>query len=263
MDNQERTSKPRSKEYPAVKLEEAISFVTKFKDYPTGKPIGYAVAAKECGVSSSTKSFRYTVSAAKQFGLISTSAGATFSLLKSAYRLVRPTESDAALQQLKLECFRNPKLYEELIKEYEGRSIPSVEIIENMMVNYHSIMPTVAQKAAQVFIDTANEVGAIQNGVLCLDVRENDPSAFSATTSKSEEESATQTEVLAKDNQAQDVVSAGMFAPESGDFAAPLNIPFGDKRRAVLYLPIDATKEDAEYVRDMIDLMLKRVYKVD
>lgn len=263
MDNQERASKPRSKEYPAVKLEEAISFVAKFKDYPTGKPIGYTAAAKECGVSPSTKSFRYTISTAKQFGLISTAAGLTFTLLESAYRLVRPTENDAALQQLKLECFRNPKLYAELIDEYEGRSVPSVGIIENLMVNYHSIMPAVAKKAAQVFVDTANEVGAIQNGVLCMDVSTNDPPTSGAVTSRAEEEFAAQDEVLSKDTQGQNVANVGMLLPESEDFAAPLNIPFGDKRRAVLYLPIDATKEDAEYVRDMIDLMLKRVYKVD
>lgn len=263
MDNQERASKPRSKEYPAIKLEEAISFVAKFKDYPTGKPIGYTAAAKECGVSPSTKSFRYTISTAKQFGLISTASGLTFTLLETAYRLVRPTESDAVLQQLKLSCFRTPKLYAELINEYEGRSIPSVGIIENLMVTYHSIMPTVAKNAAQVFVDTATEVGAIQSGVLCLDINANDPPAPGTASDKVEEEPAVQDERFSKSTQAQDTAGSGMPLPESGNFAAPLNIPFGDMRRAVLYLPIDATKEDAEYVRDMIDLMLKRVYKVD
>lgn len=262
MDNQERASKPRSKEYPAVKLEDAISFVAKFKDFPTGKPIGYAVAAKECDVSPSTKSFRYTVSAAKQFGLISTSAGLTLTLLEPAYRLVRPTESDVAIHQLKLECFRSPNLYKELIGEYEGRSIPPMVTIENLLVNYHSIMPTVAKKAAQVFVDTANEVGAIQNGVLCLDVK-NGPATPDAAAGKSKEEPVAQPEVSSGDTRMRNVASAGILVPESDDFAAPLNIPFGDRRRAVLYLPVDATKEDAEYVRDMIDLMLKRVYKVD
>lgn len=263
MDNQERATKPRSKEYPAVKLEEAISFVAKFKDFPTGKPIGYAAAAKECGVSPSTKSFRYTISAAKQFGLISTSAGSTLTLLEPAYRFVRPTESDAALQQLKLACFRSPNLYGELIEEYQGRSLPPTGTIENLLVNYHSIMPTVAKKAAQVFVDTANEVGAIQNGILCLDVAADAPPAPAAAAGKGEESPTAQAEMPSRGTHAQDMASSGMLVPESGDFAAPLNIPFGDKRRAVLYLPIDATKEDAEYVRDMIDLMLKRVYKVD
>ena len=55
-------TKPKSKEYPAVTLDQAIDFVKKFKDYPVSKPISYDVAAKECGVSSSTKSFRYTIS---------------------------------------------------------------------------------------------------------------------------------------------------------------------------------------------------------
>lgn len=263
MEAQEKKSKPKSKEYPAVRLEEALTFVANFKDYPTGKPIGYAAAAKECGVSPSTKSFRYTISTAKQFGLLVTSAGLTFTLLETAYRLVRPTESDATLQELKLKCFCNPKLYGELIEEYKGRSIPPVGTIENLLVNYHSIMPSAAKKAAQVFVDTANEVGAIQNGVLCLEISENEAPIRNEIDDKNNETPEGQTEDMPKDTHLRNEASVEMPVLGGSDFAAPLNIPFGDKRRAVLYLPIDATKEDAEYVRDMISLMLKRVYKVE
>lgn len=262
MEDQEKKSKPRSKEYPAVKLEEALSFVSKFKDYPTGKPIGYAAAAKECGFSPSTKSFRYAMSTAKQFGLLSTSAGLTFTLKEAAYRLVRPTESDVALKKLKMECFCTPKLYQDLIAEYKGRSIPPIGTVENLLVNYHAIMPTVAKKAAQVFIDTADEVGAIQNGVLCLDINENETPADNDSDEDKDEAPESQVKDAPQDAPPQNA-STGLPLPENSDFAAPLNIPFGDKRRAVLYLPIDATKEDAEYVRDMIALMLKRVYKVE
>ena len=41
-----------------------------------------------------------------------------------------------------------------------------------------------------------------------------------------------------------------------------MNISFGDERRAILYMPIGANKEDAVYVKDMISLMFKRVYGV-
>ena len=65
------------------------------------------------------------------------------------------------------------------------------------------------------------------------------------------------------DDNNQNAVFDVLPASEKDEFAAPLNISFGDKRRAMLYMPIDATKEDAEYVRDMISLMFKRVYKVE
>jgi hypothetical protein len=246
-------TKPKSKEYPAVTLDQAIDFVKKFKDYPVSKPISYDVAAKECGVSSSTKSFRYTISSAKQFGLISTSTGLTFTLLEPAYRLVRPTESEAALKALKIECFSTPKLYAELIPDFIGKSLPSVGTLENLLVNYHQIMPAAAKGAAQKFIDTATELGIVQNGVLCLDV---------ATAEEKPAQVATDNNDVPDDNN-QNAVSDVLPTSENDEFAAPLNISFGDKRRAMLYMPIDATKEDAEYVRDMITLMFKRVYKVE
>ena len=110
-----------------------------------------------------------------------------------------------------------------------------------------------AKGAAETFIKNANDVGAVQSGVLTLSdpdldlapVDDNDSSASSALPS-----SPVQT-------------TLSDFSVDSPEFAAPLNIPFGDKRRAVLLMPIDATKDDAEYVRDMITLMFKRVYKVE
>ena len=71
MSAEEKKTKQKSKEYPAVTLEQAIDFTRRFKDYPKSKPISYETAAKECGVSVGTKSFRYTISSAKQFGLLS------------------------------------------------------------------------------------------------------------------------------------------------------------------------------------------------
>mgnify|MGYP000529850617 FL=1 len=54
-----------------------------------------------------------------------------------------------------------------------------------------------------------------------------------------------------------------VLQPLNEEFAAPLNISFGDKRRAILYMPIDATRDDAEYVKAMIALMFKKVYGVE
>ena len=247
-------TKPKSKEYPAVTLGQAIDFVKKFKDYPISKPIAYDVAAKECGVSSSTKSFRYTISAAKQFGLISTSTGLTFTLLESAYRLVRPTESEAALKALMIECFSSPKLYAELIPDFIGKSLPPVGTLENLLVNYHQILPAAAKGAAQKFIDSATELGIVQNGVLCMDTETTGETSSVQTAGESTEVPADVQNTVPVD---------ALAAVDKDEFAAPLNITFGDKRRAVLYMPMNATKEDAEYVRDMISLMLKRVYKVE
>ena len=255
MDSDVKKSKPKSKEYPAITLNKAIEFVKKFKDYPLGKPIAYDVAAKELGVSSATKSFRYSISSAKQFGLIATSTGQTFTLQEAANFLIRPTtEAETTIKAIKNKCFSTPQLYNKLIHEYDGKSLPSVGTLENVLVTYHQILPAVAKVAAQKFIDSAVELGIVQNGVLCLSVEVEEKDSKELTVNSVNDSSIDENSVGATNV---------LLDTEMCEFAAPLNIPFGDKRKAVLYMPLDSKKEDAEYVRDMILLMFKRVYKVD
>ncbi len=253
MDAREKKTKPKSREYPAVTLVDAIAFIEKLKDYPINKPISYEIAAGTCGVKTTTNSFKYTLSSAKQYGLIATSAGKTITFLEPAKELARPTKDEDAIRRLKVECFRTPKLYAELIEAYEGRTIPSAQTLENALVNNYFILPAVAKGAAETFIKNANDVGAVQSGVLTLsapdlDFAPNDVNDSSTSSALPSSQAQTTLDDLSMD---------------SPEFAAPLNIPFGDKRRAVLLMPIDATKDDAEYVRDMITLMFKRVYKVE
>lgn len=69
MDANEKKSKPKSREYPAITLNTAITFVEKFRDYPQNKPISYDAAAERCGVKATTNSFKYTLSSARQYEL--------------------------------------------------------------------------------------------------------------------------------------------------------------------------------------------------
>lgn len=250
-------AKPRSKDYPAFTLTESIDFVEKFKDFPLHKPISYAVAAKECNVSPTTKSFNYSISAARQYGLIGTSTGRSFTLLAAANRLIRPTEGTDALRALKIECFSTPKLYIDLISSYSGQSVPATNTLANVLVTYHGIMQAAAQTAAVTFIDTATEVGAIQNGILDLNVETLPVQNVACEQTTEIVAVADKTET----NPSELPLAGEQF--EKSEFAAPLNISFGDKRRAILYMPIDSNGEDAQYVRDMIALMFKRVYGVE
>ncbi len=141
-----------------------------------------------------------------------------------------------------------------MLPDLIGKSLPSVSTIENLLVNYHQILPTTAKNAAQKFVDSATELNIIQNGVLCLDIESNSnfPTEINAENSEGNN-----TEIQ------NGSTIGGTPVVDAKEFAAPLNIPFGDKRKVVLYMPMDTTKEDAEYVKEMIALMFKRVYKVD
>lgn len=254
MDANEKKSKPKSREYPSITLNTAITFVEKFRDYPQNKPISYDVAAKRCGVKATTNSFKYTLSSARQYGLISTSSGKIISFLEPARQFMRPTDGVAELQALKFECFKTPKLYSELISEYTGQSIPQPQTLENILVNHYGILPAVAKVAATTFIKTATEIGAVQNGI--LDLSPETPQISSDTAVKEADVTPCNTATSVPD-------TGNVLQITNEEFASPLNISFGDKRRAILYMPIDATQDDAEYVKSMIALMFKKAYGVE
>lgn len=245
---EEKKTKIKSKEYPAISLGQAIAFIKKLKDYPIGKPISYDAAAKEMGVKPTTKSFTYAISSARQYGLISTSAGKTLSFLDSANRFARPTEDEQNLTLLKIQCFSSPKLYSELIQEYNGKSMPATNILENVLISYYGVAPKAAQTAAQTFIDTANEVGVVKSGVLNTEIN------IDVAMVPAPEESSEQIEL--------DAQSPKIDLNIKDGFGAPLSIPFGDHRKAILYMPLDATSDDADYVLEMIKLMFKKVYGI-
>lgn len=242
----EKKPKIKSKEYPAVTLNQAIEFIKKLKEYPMGKPISYEIAAQTVGVSTGTKSFKYTISAAKQYGLISTSSGNTLSFLDPAKKILYPTGDDATVASLKMQCFSNPTLYAELIKGYQGKSLPQQGILENLLVSTYGIAPNAKKVAAKTFIDTANEVGAVHSGILCLDVIQQ----FDNTASTNN------LDVKDVDDNYLEQISDNIVGMEK------LVVPFGKQRQATVFIPSDITAEDAEYLYLMIFQMLKRLFKL-
>jgi len=243
--------KARSKEYPAFTLNQAIDFVKLIVDYPKNRSISYEYAAKEMGVKADTKSFRYMISSARQYGLLSTSSGNALSLSESAHRLARPFEDEETILSLKKQCFETPKLYRDLISIYKEKSIPDVDRLSNMLVNSQGIVSNVATTAAQVFIDTANEVGAIKSGILIL---ENEMNSVNPPASEEQADSVNPT--------SRECMPSSELMVKEG-FDAPLSIPFGEQKKAVLYMPLNVEKNDAEYALAMIRMMFKKVYGVD
>ncbi len=155
----------KSKEYPAYSLQETIDFIDKLKGYPLGKPISYTNAAKEIKVSTNTKSFKYLLSSARQFGLIETSPGQKLTITECGQSFQYPTDTLVA-KELKLKCFKHPVLYKALFDLYEEKSIPPQNILENVLIQECGIAPNATEIAARVFLETAEQVGAIISGIL-------------------------------------------------------------------------------------------------
>lgn len=240
--------KPRikSREYPAVTLNAAVEFISKFKDFPMNKPISYEVAANVIGVSQATKSFKYSISAARQYGLISTSSGNKISFLETAKVLLYPTGDLQNENNLKMQCFKTPKLYGELIQEYEGRALPSETSLENILISQYGISPSTALTAAQIFIETAKEVGASQYGILNTNV--NDIQVASDEVVKEDNNNIKSEQSDGKSKYTENLNDK----KQSYDF----EIPTLSGQSAIIKIPKGVTSKDLEYIKLHIEKML-------
>jgi hypothetical protein len=147
--------------YPNATLEECLNFSEKIQKIAGKGTASLAAVAADLGVSLKTKSFTYLISAARQYGLIvKTKEG--LQLTDRARRILNPINPEE-LPGLRLEAFKSPPLYQQLIERYDGESLPPNESIENLMYNDLGISSFAKQKAAGVFIENVKYVNTVRN----------------------------------------------------------------------------------------------------
>ncbi len=134
--------------------------------------------------------------------------------------------------------------------------MPSLGTLKNILITNYSIASSVAETATNVFIETAQSVGVVQNGV--LDISDGTINYETNIIEVSEQRD----DIEVKEEKINIDITTESLS-NNKDFGDPLTIPFGDERKAVLYMPLNSTKENALYVKSMISLLFKNIYGVD
>lgn len=245
MDNKEKQIKQKSKEYPAYSINQAVEFIEKFKFFPRNKPIAYSAAAEVFGVKPSTKSFSYKVSSAKQYGLITTSAG-TLKITELGNEFLFPTKSENELKKIKKQCLENPTLYKELIDSYKGKPLPELRLLSNILVQSYGIIPTVSENAAEIFIQSVNDAELMVAGV--LDFEDNN-TEFDKNENENE-----------KVEEVNESVISNYEAIQNNNIYQPLVIPLGNQKNAILKFPTEMTKKQSKFIVDVIKLTFDQIY---
>ncbi len=158
-------TKERSALYPAISLNECVEFIQVI-DGLGGRKVSLEVVAKTLNISTTTYSFKAKVSSSKQFGLIKSSAG-TVELTEVAKILLYPTD-DGKIKETLNSCFSSPPLYKKLIEKYKEQALPTEEKLGNILFQEYGITRSAKDVAAKRFIESAEYVGSLQNGVLLL-----------------------------------------------------------------------------------------------
>jgi len=164
-------SREKSAMYPAYTIQEVLESFVKIVDSLGSKKVSVEIVAKTMGVSSTTKSFARKMSAARQYGLIVVS-NKVIELTSLAKSILYPVSNDTSVYLM--EAFKKPQIYEKLITRFDGRALPNIAVLSNLLLETEfSIAKNVKDLVAQKFIDNCNDLGVLTNGI--LDVNHKEP----------------------------------------------------------------------------------------
>lgn len=152
-----------------------------------------------------------------------------------------------------------PPLYAALIEEYDGKAIPAYNLLANQLMSKHKISKAAKDVAARVFIQNADDLGLISAGVLSVADRVTNEARDSA-------DKANNAMYDAADDNEQPLDKAvntdDRVRKESNDYITQL-IPIESGKIAKIIIPVDSTEDDLLMIRDMLDVILKRKFKIE
>lgn len=230
--------------YPAVTILTCLDFIRLIDSFG-GKSVAYASIANGMGLTSiTTKSFLTRISAAKQYGFITTSKN-TVQLTEAARHFLYPSTGENERQKLLVDSFSKPPLYGKLLERFKDKVLPQKEQLSNILLNEYHIIKQVKDNAATCFIDSASYVGILQNGVLCLDTLDNPKQPIEIN---DQENSSPEATLPISQNS-----SININNPETG---YNFEIPTLGKASARFYIPDGVTEKDLDYIKLYIEKML-------
>lgn len=234
--NEIKITKEKSALYPYYDLKESLDF-TKVVQRLAGKGMATEeLLAAELGNSKTTKSFRYKISSARQFGfIVKTKEG--IQITNRARQILNPVnESD--IHELLKESFTLPPLYKKLIKTYDGEQLPKIDSIANLMYTQLNIARAVKDRAAKIFINSANFAKMIDE---------------SGKLSTTEDE-------YPDENRTEDKLDDFIEKPTSETDVSidyqKVQMALAGGRNAKLIVPRDISIEDVERMKKLIDLLV-------
>lgn len=161
-------SRRRSARYPGATLAQVLDFIREIDTRRCDGKTAATIAAAMGHRSIRTHTFSARLSAARQFGLIWMRRG-HYGLTERARGLLHPQAGDdkAALRR---QAFLAPEMYAELAMSLAGKVLPDVEALAGRLEREHGVAPGARDRAATVFLASAQEAGLVhRDGVLRLD----------------------------------------------------------------------------------------------
>jgi hypothetical protein len=148
-------TKDRSASYPALTLDEAITFANKVYSKFTSVSVTRDEYGTAFNVNANSVSRHF--GACNQFGLLEKNNDG-YKITQLFDRIQNP-ENENEKKIARLEAFGSPKIYKELIEKFDGKFVPPE--LPNTLVKHHGITLKASPEAADTFIQSAQQSGAM------------------------------------------------------------------------------------------------------
>ncbi|UCC90842.1 MAG: hypothetical protein JSW24_01400 [Dehalococcoidia bacterium] len=230
-------AREKSAQYPSYDLSPCIEFVRVVDKLGRNQVAEGSLLSELRLKSSNTKSYKGKLSSSRQFGLLDSKAG-LLSITERANLVLYPTEEkkDVQFKKLIIEAFRSPALYQKLINRFDGKGIPKLETLANILMNEYKIAKAVKNSAAKVFVSSAKFAGVLgDNNVLQVG------QTYEAITG---EAPPAETEIP----------ETGQKPPPMGQVHS-LKLALSSGKSATITVPSDITRADVERLKSMLELL--------
>ena len=227
----EKNIKERSSLYPMFSIKEIVDFINEIVKIG-GKRVSINTIASVLGFSVKTNSFRAKISTAKQFGLIRGSNGA-----------VNELDTRRAI----VESFLSAPLYRKIVERYENQALPSQDKLSNILLLEYNLTKSAKDIAAAKFIENAEQVGILKNGIILLESDENDIDSF-------EDESSSKDSKEVSENSTAESKEEVLTSMEPSAYC--FTIPTLSGSVAKVIIPQNVTEKDLDFITLYIENML-------
>lgn len=161
-------AKKRSASYPAFSIQEVIEATKSLKEQLGDGPYSRDSMAIALGYKGITGSSSMKIASCVHFGLLDRN-GNTYSQSELANHILNFISEEERVSSL-LIAFGKPALYQKLISEYSGKSLPLM--LERILIRNYGIQENAVKSAVSTFKESAEYAGALKNGVLTMSVEQ-------------------------------------------------------------------------------------------
>jgi hypothetical protein len=242
----------RSAENPAISIEKGISFVDSIaKNF---SPTQW-VTREDIEAVLKSKGLHRPIAATVQYGILSRNKN-LYQISPTYKELINPI-SESEVQKIKIQFFRSPKLYSDLIEKYNGHVVPSD--LKVHLIRFHNIASNASNGVAELFFQNAKFAGIISdNNILNVPIITDTIDIKPTTITDKPLDRIYDTEDKGDNNlslkKEEDEKNRIKLLSEVNN-PITYKIPLSEKKNAVLTYPNELNEKDIQILKKYIELL--------